>query len=122
MRKVYEITLKGKETLKIILKEYLKLRESLNSLISYTIGTDDEFSPIFFQMMGVLDSFFKKNPLENYREKSKEEKLKLLEFHYSLICQKIKDFMNLKQKYGKSLLKLKKKLQMKKFEEKSESL
>jgi len=106
IRKIYDITPKGKETLKIILEEYLKLRESINTLMTYTIGTNKEFLNIIFEKMHPLGIPFERNLLEKYQAK---DKLELLEMSDTFISQRIRELKDLKQQIEKSILKLKKK-------------
>ena len=106
IRKIYEITPKGKETLKIIIEEYLNLRKSINTLMSYTIGTNKEFLNIIFEKMHPLGIPFERNLLEKYQAK---DKLELLEMSDTFISQRIRELKDLKQQIEKSILKLKKK-------------
>lgn len=109
IRKIYTITKKGTETLKIILEEYLKLRNAINTLITYTIGTDKELLPILFDKIQLFRFPFEYNEIESYQEKSTEDKLEFLEFQNSLISRKINELNELKQHCEKSISKFKKK-------------
>ena len=105
IRKIYEITPKGKETLKIILEEYLNLRESINTLMSYTIGTNKEFLNFVFEKMQPFAMPFETNLLEKYQAK---DKLELLEMSDTFITRRIRELKDLKQQIEKSISKFKK--------------
>lgn len=83
-RKVYEVTKKGEETLKLMLEKQQIINESIETLMAATIGSDKKLSGNFFPKYGPFNFFF-----EKLEEKSDEEKLKLLEFHKVKLSQKI---------------------------------
>ncbi len=92
-RKIYEVTKKGEETLKLMLEKQQIINESIESLMAATIGSDKKLSGQFFPGHGPFNFFF-----EKLEEKSDEEKLKLLEFHKVKLSQKI---FRLKRQYQK---------------------
>lgn len=92
-RKIYEVTKKGEEILKLMLEKQQIINESIETLMAATIGSDKELSGHFFPRHGPFNFFF-----EKLEEKSEEEKLKLLEFHKLKLSQKIE---RLKEQYQK---------------------
>ncbi|MFX1313989.1 MAG: helix-turn-helix transcriptional regulator [Promethearchaeota archaeon] len=110
IRKIYEITPKGKETLKIILKEYLTVRESINSLMTHTIGTNKEFLNILFDKIDPFVMPFERNLLKNNHAKDKLEFLEILEMFKTVISKRIKELKDLKQQIEKSISNSKKKI------------
>ena len=84
IRKIYEVTEKGEETLKLMVEKQQIINESIETLIAATIGSDEALSGHFFPKYGPFNFFF-----EKLEEKSEEEKLKLLEFHKLKLSEKI---------------------------------
>ena len=104
-RKIYEVTKKGEETLKVVLEKQQIINASIESLIAATIGSDKELSIQFFPGHGPFNFFF-----EKLEEKSEEEKLKLLEFHKVKLSQKIKRLNEQHQKIEEVISQLKNKV------------
>jgi len=102
IRKIYEITEKGEETLKLMVEKQQIINESIETLIAATIGSDKKLSGHFFPKYGPFDFFF-----EKLEEKSEEEKLKLLEFHKLKLSQKINQLNKQYQKIEEVISELK---------------
>lgn len=103
-RKIYEVTKKGGETLKVMLEKQQIINESIETLMAATIGSDKKLSGHFFPRCGPLNFIF-----ETLEEKSEEEKLKLLEFHKLILSQKIKRLNEQYQKIEELISQLKNK-------------
>ena len=103
-RKIYDVTKKGEEILKLMVEKQQIINESIETLIAATIGSDEALSGHFFPKYGPFNFFF-----EKLEEKSEEEKLKLLEFHKSKLSQKIDRFNKQYQKIEELISKLKNK-------------
>jgi len=101
-RKVYEVTKKGEETLKLMLEKQQIINESIETLMAATIGLDKKLSGHFYPKYGPFNFFF-----EKIEEKSEEEKLKLLEFHKVKLSQKINRLNKQYQKIEEVILQLK---------------
>ena len=112
IRKIYEVTKKGEETLKLMIEKQQIINESIETLIAATIGSDKQLSGHKFPIFGPFNFFF-----EKLEEKSDEEKYKLLEFHKLKLSQKIKQLKKQYQKIEESISQLKKKSIDKKSEE-----
>ncbi len=112
IRKIYEVTKKGEETLKLMVEKQQIINESIETLIAATIGSDKELSGHFFPKYGPFNFFF-----EKLEEKSEEEKLKLLEFHKLKLSQKINRFNDQYQKIEELISELKDKANDKNSEE-----
>ncbi len=103
-RKIYEVTKKGEETLKLMLEKQQIINESIETLMAATIGSDKKLSGHFFPKYGPFNYFF-----EKIEEKSEEEKLKLLEFHKVKLSQKINRLNRQYQKIEEVISQLKNK-------------
>ncbi len=103
-RKIYEVTKKGEETLKLMLEKQQIINESIETLMAATIGSDKKLSGHFFPKYGPFNYFF-----EKIEEKSEEEKLKLLEFHKVKLSQKINRLNKQYQKIEEVISQLKNK-------------
>jgi len=103
-RKIYEVTKKGEETLKLMLEKQQIINASIESLMAATIGSNKELSGQFFPGHGPFNFFF-----EKLEEKCEEEKLKLLEFHKLKLSQKIKQLNEQHQKIEEVISQLKNK-------------
>lgn len=103
-RKIYDVTKKGEETLKLMVEKQQIINESIETLIAATIGSDKELSGHFFPKYGPFNFFF-----EKIEEKTEEEKLKLLEFHKVKLSQKINRLNKQYQKIEEVISQLKNK-------------
>ncbi len=116
-RKIYKVTKKGEETLKLMLEKQQIINESIETLMAATIGSDKKLSGHFFPKYGPFNFFF-----EKFEEKSEEEKLKLLEFHKVKLSQKINRLKKQYQKIEEVISQLKNKTIDKNSEEENKEL
>ncbi len=92
-RKVYEITEKGRETLKMLLERQQNMRKSLLSMIMSTIGLTN------FSLPDDFEEFFDSDLIDDASliDKTNEEKLKILskrKIIISKVVSKLENLMN----------------------------
>ena len=86
-RKIYEITSKGEETLKMIIQKYQLMTESIKSIILSTLDITDETEPSFLEDIERLISV---PEMELIRTQSAESKEEILAYHKKLLEKRIK--------------------------------
>ncbi len=103
-RKVYRITSKGRETLKLMMEKHVNLEKSIESLISTFLGDTKNEVP---------KEFLKFNPLNPsamisiFNQKSIPDKIRMLEFHKSMLNRRMVDFRRNIRKINKEVERLK---------------
>ncbi len=80
-KKVYEITSKGKETLKMILQKHQIMTESIKSIILSTLDITDEKEPLFLED---IEKLIISPEMELIKQKSIESKIDALKYHRKL--------------------------------------
>lgn len=100
-KKIYEITPKGEETLKILLKKRKKLNEAMKSMMVFTFNLDEEFVDLD------LESFL---PVEELvlcgKDLSEKEKLKQLKIQRKLLKERIRQLESLLHIMEEKIIKL----------------
>lgn len=105
-KKVYEITSKGKETLKMIIQKHQIMTESIKSIILSTLDITDETEPSFLEDIERLISM---PEMELIGAQSAESKVEILEYHKKLLEERIKVMQKNLITIDDILIKLKKK-------------
>ena len=104
-RKIYEITQKGKTTLKLMLEKHRVIEESFETLKTAMLGDEKGVLPKGYHKIGPLRLM-----LERLDEKSDEEQLEFLELHKLKISQDMKKLEEKSQRIGERIEKIKEKL------------
>ena len=110
-RKIYEITLKGKETLKLMLEKHKVIEDSFETLKTVMLGDEKGVLPKFFHKIGPLRLM-----LTRLDEKSDEEQLEFLEVQKLRLSRDIKKLGERSQRIEERIDKLMEK-QMKTYVE-----
>lgn len=105
-KKVYEITSKGKETLKMIIQKHQIMTESIKSIILSTLDITDETEPSFLEDIERLISL---PEMELIGAQSPESKVEILEYHKKLLEERIKVMQKNLRAIDDILIKLEKK-------------
>lgn len=105
IRKVYTITDKGKELLKMMLEKISMMRKSISSIISITLGVDEAVLPEHFPGPDIFEIL-----IGEPHKKNIDEKLQLLEFHKQMLTRKIIEMNLQKKNLEKAIQKLKNKI------------
>jgi len=105
-KKVYEITTKGKETLKMIIQKHQIMTESIKSIILSTLDITDVTEPSFLEDIERLISL---PEMELIRTQSIESKEEILAYHKELLEERIKVMQKNLRAIDDILIKLKKK-------------
>ena len=104
-KKIYKITSKGEETLKMILQKHQIMTESIKSIIISTLGITDETEPAFLEDLDKLISF---PGMDIIKEKTLESKIEVLKDHKKLIAHRIEVMSYNHKKIDKILSQLEK--------------
>ncbi|MFX1392951.1 MAG: PadR family transcriptional regulator [Promethearchaeota archaeon] len=86
-KKIYEITTKGQETLKMLIQKHQMMVDSIKNMIIDTLGITDETSPSFLED---LDRLIITPQMELIKVKSIESKKDILKYHKNLLEKRIK--------------------------------
>ena len=105
-KKIYEITSKGKETLKMIIQKHQIMTESIKSIILSTLDITDVSEPSFLEDIERLISL---PEMELIRTQSIESKEEILAYHKELLEERIKVMQKNLKAIDDILNKLKKK-------------
>ncbi len=105
-KKIYEITSKGKETLKMIIQKHQIMTESIKSIILSTLDMTDETEPSFLEDIERLISL---PQMELIGAQSPESKVEILEYHKKLLEERIKVMQKNLRAIDDILIKLEKK-------------
>ncbi|MFW9899341.1 MAG: PadR family transcriptional regulator [Candidatus Thorarchaeota archaeon] len=87
LKKVYKITKKGEETLKMLLQKHQMMIESVKSIVLSTVDIIDETEPSFVEDLEKLISL---PGMELIKEKSIESKIGILKYNKEIIKKRIK--------------------------------
>ena len=96
-KKIYEVTSKGKETLKMILQKHQIMTESIKEIILSTLDITDETEPSF---LDDIEKLIIKPEMDLIRKRSTKSKIEVLKYHKKLnekrieIMQKNVDMMD----------------------------
>ena len=104
-KKIYKITSKGEETLKMILQKHQIMTESIKSIIISTLGITDETEPAFLEDLDKLISF---PGMDIIKEITLESKIEVLKDHKKLIAHRIEVMSYNHKKIDKILSQLEK--------------
>ena len=114
LKKVYNITPKGQDTLKIMIEKHVQMKESMNSLFASTLGFEDGIED---DIQEGIQEFLKFGPFEiifgSLKEKPLEEQIQILEFQKHFILQQQIEFKNHIEGIDKALSNLKEKQEKK---------
>ena len=80
-KKIYEVTSKGTETLKMILQKHQIMTESIKAIILSTVDITDETEPSF---LNDIDKLITSPEMELIRERSTKSKIEVLKYHKKL--------------------------------------
>jgi len=105
-RKIYEMTSKGEETLKMIIQKHQIMTESIKSIILSTLDITDETEPSFLEDIERLISI---PEMELIRTQSADSKEEILEYHKKLLEERIKIMQKNLRAIDDILIKLEKK-------------
>ena len=105
-KKIYEITSKGKETLKMIIQKHQIMTESIKSIILSTLDITDETEPSFLEDIERLISI---PEMELIRTQSTESKEEILTYHKKLLEKRIEIMQKNLETINDILFKLEKK-------------
>ena len=105
-KKVYEITSKGKETLKMIIQKHRIMTESIKSIILSTLDITDETEPSFLEEIERLISY---PGMELIKSQSTESKKEIMEYHKELLERRIEILQKNLETINDILIKLEKK-------------
>ena len=105
-RKIYEMTSKGEETLKMIIQKHQIMTESIKSIILSTLDITDVTEPSFLEDIERLISI---PEMELIRTQSADSKEEILEYHKKLLEERIKIMQKNLRAIDDILIKLKKK-------------
>jgi PadR family transcriptional regulator PadR len=108
-RKIYEITQKGKETLKLMLEKHRLIEESFDTLKTALLGDEKGDLPKGYHKIGPIGLI-----LDRLDEKPIEEQLEFLELHKLKISRDIKKLENQSQRVREIIDKLKLMIESKK--------
>lgn len=86
-KKIYEITTKGEETLKMLIQRHQVMVDSIKSMIIDTLGITDETSPSFLED---LERLITTPQMELIKVKSIESKKDVLNYHKKVLEKRIK--------------------------------
>lgn len=101
-KKVYEITHKGEEALKLMLEKVMTIKNSMMSFIASTMNTEEDLLPDKFHGGFPFDMFFR-----DAGERTPEESLRIAEFHKEMMKRKINDFKEQLENLEKKIAELK---------------
>lgn len=85
-KKIYEITQKGQDTVKMLVHKHQLMVESIKSIILSTIGITDVDNPSF---LDELEKIITYGPLKAITTNSFEEKIVTLRYHKELLKQRM---------------------------------
>ena len=86
-KKIYEITHKGKDTVKMLLQKHQLMVESIKSIVLSTLGITDVDNPAFLEELEEIISY---PPFKAINANSIEEKIETLRYHKELLTQRMK--------------------------------
>lgn len=104
-RKIYEITSKGKATLKLMLEKHNLIEESFETLKTAMLGNEKGVLPKGYHRIGPLRLI-----LNRLDEKSNEEQLEFLELQKLRVHRNVEKLNELSQRIGERIDKLKEKI------------
>jgi len=104
-RKIYEITSKGKATLKLMLEKHNLIEESFETLKTAMLGNEKGVLPKEYHRIGPLRLI-----LNRLDEKSNEEQLEFLELQKLRVHRNVEKLNELSQRIGERIDKLKEKI------------
>lgn len=107
-RKIYEVTPKGKETLKIMLEKHNVIEESIETLKTAMLGDEKGMLPKGFHKIGPFDLI-----LNRIDKKSDEEKLEYLKLQKLRLSQDRSRLNTTLQRIEEKIIQLNKKLDKK---------
>lgn len=99
-KKIYEITRKGQDTLKMLLQKHQMMVESIKSIVLSTLGITDVDNPSFLEELEKMISY---PPLKLATTNSIEDKIETLRYHKELLKQRIK-IMNVNLERSEDIL------------------
>jgi DNA-binding PadR family transcriptional regulator len=102
-KKIYEITPKGQETLKMLLHKHSIMIDSIRSIVLSTLGITDIHDPSFLEDLEKIISF---PPVKMVMENSVESKIDILKYNKEMIKQRILIMNNNLEMIDKILSKL----------------
>ncbi|TFG21641.1 MAG: PadR family transcriptional regulator [Promethearchaeota archaeon] len=105
-KKVYEITSKGKETLKMIIQKHQIMTESIKSIILSALDITDVTEPSFLEEIERLISY---PGMELIKSQSTESKKEIMEYHKELLERRIEILQKNLETVKGILIKLEKK-------------
>ena len=85
-KKIYEITAKGQDAVKMLVQKHQNMVESIKSIVLSTLGITDVDNPTF---MEELDKIISYPPLKAITANSFEEKIETLRYHKELLKQRM---------------------------------
>lgn len=86
LKKVYKITTKGEETLRMLLQKHQMMIESVKSIVLSTVDITDETDPSFVEDLEKIISF---PGMELIKEKSIESKIGILKYNKEILKKRI---------------------------------
>ena len=101
-KKVYEITSKGREALRLMLERVMSLKGAVISFIASTLDTEEDLIPDNFHGGFPLEVFLR-DPIE----RSIQEQLQLSEFHKEMLKRNINDLQTQLSNLDKKITELK---------------
>ena len=85
-KKIYEITSKGQETVKMLVRKHQNMVESIKSIVLSTLGITDADNPSFLEELENIISY---PPFKAITTNSLEEKIGILRYHKELLKQRM---------------------------------
>lgn len=86
-KKIYEITSKGQDAVKMLIQKHQNMVESIKSIVLSTLGITDVDNPSFLEELEEIISY---PPFKAINANSIEEKIDILRYHKELLTQRIK--------------------------------
>jgi DNA-binding PadR family transcriptional regulator len=118
-KKIYEITPRGQETLKMLLHKHSIMIDSIRSIVLSTLGITDIHDPSFLEDLEKIISF---PPINMVMENSIESKIDILKYNKEMIKQRILIMKNNLEMIDKMLSKLESQIKNEDIEEKSQQI
>lgn len=106
-KKIYDITPKGKDTLKMLLQKHSMMIDSIRSIVLSTLDITDVHDPSFLEDLEKLISF---PGIDLMKEDSIESKIELLKYNKEMTKQRLKIMNNNLQIMDNILSKLEEKI------------
>ena len=85
-KKIYEITSKGQDTVKMLVQKHQNMVESIKSIVLSTLGITDVDNPSFLEELEKIISY---PPFKAITTNSFKEKIEILRYHKELLKQRM---------------------------------